>query len=59
MSPSDGASECEDCPAGNFSSGDGTVTWFGERTYLQVADPPVGVLFFLALSSIAGLRLPI
>ena len=38
---------------GDFSSGDGTVTWFGERTYLQVADPPVGVLFFLALSSIA------
>ncbi|GIT45698.1 MAG: hypothetical protein Ct9H300mP12_02830 [Acidimicrobiales bacterium] len=38
---------------GDFSSGDGVVTWFGERTYLQVADPPVGVLFFLALSSIA------
>ncbi len=38
---------------GDFSSGDGTVTWFGKQTYLQVADPPVGVLFFLALSSIA------
>ena len=38
---------------GDFYSGDGAVTWFGERTYLQVADPPVGVLFFLALSSIA------
>ncbi len=40
-------------PIGGDFSGDGTVTWFGERTYLQVADPPVGVLFFLALSSIA------
>ncbi len=40
-------------PVGGDFSGDGTVTLFGERTYLQVADPPVGVLFFLALSSIA------
>ena len=40
-------------PIGGDFSGDGTVTLFGERTYLQVADPPVGVLFFLALSSIA------
>ena len=40
-------------PIGGDFTGDGTVTWFGERTYLQVADPPVGVLFFLALSSIA------
>jgi len=40
-------------PIGGDFSGDGTVTWFGETTYLQVADPPVGVLFFLALSSVA------
>ena len=40
-------------PIGGDFTGDGTVTWFGERTYLQVADPPVGVLFFLALSSVA------
>ena len=33
--------------------GDGTVSIFGHRTLLQVADPPVGILLFLALSSIA------
>ncbi len=38
---------------GNFASGDGTVTWFGHTTYLQVADPPVGILLFLAMSSVA------
>ncbi len=42
---------------GNFTSGDGTITlpdWLGgETTYLQLADPPVGVLLFLAMSSIA------
>lgn len=42
---------------GNFTSGDGTITlpdWLGgETTFLQVADPPVGVLLFLAMSSIA------
>jgi len=32
--------------------GDGTVHLFGHTTYLQVADPPVGVLFLLAMSSI-------
>jgi NADH-quinone oxidoreductase subunit H len=39
---------------GDFSDGgDGTVDIFGHETYLQVADPPVGILLFLALSSIA------
>ncbi len=39
--------------AGGFSdSGDGTVRLFGHDTYLQVADPPVGVLFLLAMSSV-------
>ena len=39
---------------GNFSGdNDGTVTLFGRETLLQVADPPVGILFFLVLSSIA------
>jgi NADH-quinone oxidoreductase subunit H len=37
---------------GNFDTGDGTVSIFGHRTYLQLADPPVGVLFFLAMSAI-------
>ena len=31
----------------------GIVTWFGHETLVQVADPPIGVLFFLAMSSIA------
>jgi len=39
---------------GDFSGGkDGTVTWFGETTRVQLADPPVGILLFLALSSVA------
>jgi NADH-quinone oxidoreductase subunit H len=39
---------------GDFSDGkDGTVTIAGNVTRLQLADPPVGVLFVLALSSIA------
>lgn len=38
---------------GNFQSGSGTVTWWGNSTYLQVADPHVGILLVLALSSIA------
>jgi NADH-quinone oxidoreductase subunit H len=39
---------------GDFSDGhDGVVTIFGQKTFLQVADPPVGILFVLALSSIA------
>ncbi len=31
----------------------GRVRWFGHDTYLQVANPPMGVLFSLAISSIA------
>ena len=31
----------------------GVFTWWGHDTLLQLADPPVGVLFFLAMSSIA------
>lgn len=31
----------------------GVVEWWGHQTYVQVADPPVGILFFLAMSSIA------
>jgi NADH-quinone oxidoreductase subunit H len=37
---------------GNFTTGDGTVSIFGHRTFLQLADPPVGVLFFLAMSGL-------
>jgi len=38
---------------GDFHNGDGTVTWFGNTTHLQIADPPVGILFVLAMSSLA------
>ncbi|HEX7095764.1 MAG TPA: NADH-quinone oxidoreductase subunit NuoH, partial [Acidimicrobiales bacterium] len=39
---------------GNFSDDKaGTVHIFDRDTYLQVADPPVGLLWFLAMSSIA------
>ncbi|MBI4884843.1 MAG: NADH-quinone oxidoreductase subunit NuoH [Actinobacteria bacterium] len=39
---------------GDFSNGkDGTVRILGRATKLQLADPPVGVLLLLALSSIA------
>ena len=39
--------------AGDFSDGqNGSVTIFGRETFLQVADLPVGILFFLAMSSI-------
>ena len=39
---------------GDFSNGkDGGVTLFGHRTFLQLADPPIGVLLLLALSSVA------
>ncbi|MCP3991703.1 MAG: NADH-quinone oxidoreductase subunit NuoH [Actinomycetia bacterium] len=39
--------------AGDFSEGgNGSVTVFGRETFLQVADVPVGILFFLAMSSI-------
>jgi len=39
---------------GIFTGGDdGAVTLFGHTTFLQVADPPIGVLFLLAMSSVA------
>ena len=41
---------------GNFEDTDGatgTITIFGKETILQVADPPVGILFLLAMSSVA------
>ncbi len=39
---------------GDFrNGGDGIVTWFGHQTRIQLADPPIGVLFALAISSIA------
>lgn len=42
-------------PIGGDFSGDqnGVVSIFGHQTFLQVADPPIGILLFLALSSIA------
>ncbi len=39
-------------PIGGNFNGDGSVSIFGQRTFLQLADPPVGVLFFLAMSAI-------
>ena len=40
--------------AGNFTDGnDGVVTILGEQTFMQVADPQMGILLFLAMSSIA------
>jgi NADH-quinone oxidoreductase subunit H len=40
--------------AGDFSEGrDGSVTIFDRETYFQLADLPVGILFFLAMSSLA------
>ncbi len=39
---------------GDFRDGnDGLVTWVGHETRVQLADPPIGILFVLALSSIA------
>jgi NADH-quinone oxidoreductase subunit H len=39
---------------GDFSDGkNGIVTWFGHETRVQLADPPIGILLVLALSSIA------
>jgi NADH-quinone oxidoreductase subunit H len=39
---------------GDFADGqNGTVVWFGHITRVQLADPPVGILLVLALSSIA------
>ena len=37
---------------GNFQDQGGVVSWFGRDTYLQLADPPVGILVLLAMSSI-------
>jgi len=40
--------------AGNFSGdNDGVVTIFGQETLMQVADPQVGILLVLAMSSVA------
>jgi NADH-quinone oxidoreductase subunit H len=40
--------------AGNFQGGeDGVVTILGEETFMQVADPQIGILFVLAMSSVA------
>ena len=40
--------------AGVFTGdGDGTITLFGHTTFAQVADPPIGILLLLALSSLA------
>jgi NADH-quinone oxidoreductase subunit H len=38
---------------GNFHNDGGVVKFFGGHTYLQVVDAPIGLLFFLAMSSIA------
>ena len=38
---------------GDFNDRAGEVEWWGRTTYLQVADPPVGILLFLAMSSLA------
>lgn len=39
---------------GDFSGGkQGEITVFGHTTLMQLADPPIGVLFILAMSSIA------
>ena len=38
---------------GNFRNDGGLVKVFGDRTFLQVVDAPIGLLFFLAMSSIA------
>jgi NADH-quinone oxidoreductase subunit H len=39
---------------GDFRDGnDGIVTWFGRETRVQLADPQIGILLVLALSSVA------
>ncbi len=39
---------------GDFNNGNnGIITIFGHDTYLQLADPPIGILFALAMSSVA------
>lgn len=40
--------------AGNFNGGnDGRVEILGQETFMQVADPQIGILLFLAMSSLA------
>jgi NADH-quinone oxidoreductase subunit H len=40
--------------AGSFNDGlDGVVTILGHETFMQVADPQIGILLFLAMSSLA------
>ena len=38
---------------GDFSGGNGQISLFGHETFLQVSDPPVGILLVLAMSSVA------
>ncbi len=38
---------------GDFDNNDGTISVFGNTTNFQLADPPIGVLFVLAMSSMA------
>jgi NADH-quinone oxidoreductase subunit H len=37
---------------GDFETNDGVVSWFGHDTYFQLADPQIGFLVLLAMSSI-------
>lgn len=37
---------------GDFQNNGGVVSWFGEDTYFQLADPQIGFLVLLAMSSI-------
>jgi len=37
---------------GNFADKDGVVSIFGEDTFLQLVDPPMGILLFLAMSGL-------
>ncbi|MFP4513011.1 MAG: NADH-quinone oxidoreductase subunit NuoH [Acidimicrobiales bacterium] len=37
---------------GDFQDQGGVVSWFGRDTYLQLADPPIGILVLLAMSSV-------
>ena len=39
--------------SGNFGTGKGTVTLFNKETFVAVADPHIGILFVLAMSSLA------
>ncbi len=37
---------------GDFSNSDGSVEIFGQETFLQLVDPPMGILLFLAMSGL-------